>query len=277
MFRTFWPDVRGGYFFRHRRAFLDFMQKEGWKIFYLPDSPFSRPPFVLVGNWRARKDITALWHIKAEGNDRRSLVSAAVQDCFSEGTEKVITKLLNEREAEEFAQWNFHIACKIALLERYLRTDILLPTEKGDLRIMPFKKKALDDVLRVDASAFDDFWRLDADTLEAIASSCVHNVFLLARNGGETLGYAIGGANDRIAYLQRLGVHARHQGQGVGECLVAGILRALKRLGATTVMVNTQEDNLSALNLYRSMGFHETADSRYIMHCLAGDRDRGIK
>jgi len=275
MLKAFWPEVRGGYFFRHRRAFLDLMRRQGWKIFYISDSPLSRPPFILVGNWRDHTNITALWHIRAESNDRRCLVEAAVESCLTEGVEKVITKLLSEHEAQEFEPWGFEVAFKVNLLERNLYANLPSRTGKDGLEIVPFRKRALQEVLEIDASAFDDFWRLDAFTLKAIASSNLYNIFLLARSGTEIIGYAIAGTDGYIAYLQRLGVQPSHQGKGVGEELVASILQDLRRLGATTVMVNTQEDNLPALSLYRSMGFRETAGQRFIMQRTAQDRDRG--
>jgi ribosomal protein S18 acetylase RimI-like enzyme len=275
MFKVFWPDVRGGYFFRQRRVYMDFLRNQGGKIFYLTDTHYSRPPFVLAGNWRDRHDITALWHIKAEGSYKKSLVLGVARECIQEGAEKVITKLLSEFEAAEFGQWGFDIACRIAMLERRMHSEPPSLKKRDDIRIVPFRKKELYNVLEVDAAAFDDFWKLDARTMDAIASSCMHNVFLMARSGGDILGYTIGGANGHLGYLQRLGVHARHQGKGVGEDLGLAILHSLHRMGATTVMVNTQDDNVSALRLYESLGFHRMPDTRYILQYTSRSEDRG--
>jgi ribosomal protein S18 acetylase RimI-like enzyme len=265
MFKAFWPEVKGGYFFRSRRMYLDFLHNQGGKVFYLLGTSTPKPPFILIGNWRDREDIAAIWHIKARGDEKERLVLGAARECLDEGAEMLVSRLLDEREAREFGRWGFGEACKIILLEKQLREEPAPPRQKNGIEIVHFKKKAMDTVLKVDAAAFDDFWKLDARTFEAIAQSCYHNVSLLARREGEILGYIIGGSNGRLAYLQRLGVDLRHQGQGVGEFLAASLLHDLNRHGATVVMVNTQAYNQAALNLYHSLGFSIIPGDRFIM------------
>ena len=274
MFKAFWPEVRGSYFFRNRRAYLEFMHTSGSRIYYLPHvTPY--PPFVLIGNWRSRSDITALWHIRAEGADRERLVTGAARICFDGGSERFVTKPVCEREAEQFEGWGFEPAYKVVMLEKQLQREAVPPAGAGGVDIIRYRKKALDEVLKVDATAFDDFWRLDARTLENVANSCLHNIFLLAMRDGQTLGYALGGANGRLGDLQRLGVHADHQGEGIGDALVRHLLHALHAIGASMVMVNTQDDNLAALGLYRKLGFREMQDPRLIMQCTAQNLQRG--
>ena len=265
MFKAFWPEVKGGYFFRNRRTYLDFLHNQGGKIFYLLGTSTPRQPFILIGNWRDREDIAAIWHIKARGYEKESLVLRAARECLGEGADMLVTRLLDEREAREFRGWGFGEACRITLLEKQLRDEPAPPRQNDGIEIVHYKKKAMDTVLKVDAAAFDDFWKLDARTFEAIANSCFHNVFLLARRDREVLGYIIGGSNGRLGYLQRLGVDLRHQGQGIGELLAATLLHDLRRHGATVVMVNTQAYNQAALNLYRSLGFRIIPGNRFIM------------
>lgn len=275
MFKAYWPDVRGSYFFRNRRMFLDFMQQNGGRIYYLSlDGTRPGPPFALVGNWRSRPDITALWHVKGEGGLKKRLVKTAASRSFDNGAESFVTKPLGEYEAEEYAEWGFEPAYRIVLLDRQLRHCPVSISAQTGVEIIRYKKRYLEDVLSLDATAFDDFWRLDARTLEAIADTCYHNAFLLARRGGEILGYAIGGANGRFGYLQRLGIHSGHQGSGVGELLARHMVSALHGLGATSLMVNTQEENTAALGLYRKLGFETTPDRRLIMRCVAQGLER---
>ncbi len=274
MFKAFWPDVGGSYFFRNRRLFLDFMHSNGGRIYYLTSASHPRPPFILVGNWRSRADITALWHVKGEENLRRSLVSVAASASFQAGSERFVTKPLGAFEGEEFERWGFKPAYRIVLLERILRPEPGHPGGEDGMEIIRFRKRYLDEVLSLDATAFDDFWRLDIRTVEAVAASCYRNTFLLARRGGETLGYAVGGANGRFGYLQRLGVHAGHQGEGVGGALARRIMSDLRGMGATSVMVNTQEDNEAALNLYHKLGFETMPDPRFIMQCTPRSLER---
>ena len=267
MFRDFWPDVRGSYFFRNRRLYLDFMRSNGGRIYYIPDGSRLTPPFVLVGNWRSREDITALWYVKGEGGLKRSLVIGAASRTFDAGGERLVTKPLKDREAEQFGGWGFEQAYKIVLLEREQWREMPTASEKEGVEIVRFKKKYLDAVLHLDATAFDDFWRLDARAITTIATSCFRNAFLVAREGNEILGYIAGGVNGHLGYLQRVGVHEKWQGEGIGEALVSRLLNELHNIGAKIVMVNTQQDNQAALRLYRKMGFAETPEPRFIMHC----------
>ncbi|MBN2028320.1 MAG: GNAT family N-acetyltransferase [Actinobacteria bacterium] len=268
MFKAFWPAVRGNYFFRNRRLFIDFMRQNEGRIYYVSGGSRTGPPFILVGNWRSRTDITALWHIKGDGIIKKRLVRVAAASSFEAGSDRFVTKPLGECEADEYERWGFEVLCRILLLEKRLRRESESSAGlEADVEIVRYRKRYLDDVLSLDASAFDDFWKLDAHTLEAVATSCYRNAFLAAKRDGEVVGYAVGGANGRFGYLQRLGIHAAHQGEGIGEALTRRIISTLQGMGAVSLMVNTQEDNDAALSLYRKMGFETMPDPRFIMQC----------
>jgi ribosomal protein S18 acetylase RimI-like enzyme len=267
MFKYFWPDVKGSYYFRNRRFFLDFMHSSGGRIYYVPNGLPSNPPFILVGNWRGRDDITALWHIKGEGTLKEKLVVEAALRKFEEGSERFVTKPLNESEVRVFEKLGFAPAYKIVLLEKRLWREPPFTAKEESLSIVRYKRKYLDDILSLDATAFDDFWRLDPATMEAVATSCYRNIFLVAKSGEDISGYAMGGANGRLGYLQRLGVHAARQREGIGETLTRSILEALRGMGAKVIMVNTQAENAGALNLYRKLCFQDMPDPRFIMYC----------
>jgi len=275
MFKAFWPAVKGSYFFRNRRLFIDFMHLSEGRIYYATGGSRTGPPFILVGNWRSRADITALWHVKGDGIIKKRLVRVATSRSFEAGSDRFVTKPLGEYEAEDYERWGFETLYRIVLLEKQLRRQPAYSAGlEADVEIVRYKKRYLDDVLSLDASAFDDFWRLDAHTMEAVATSCYRNTFLLAKRAGEVLGYAVGGANGRFGYLQRLGIHAGHQGEGVGEALTGRIISTLRSMGAVSLMVNTQEDNVAALSLYRKLGFETMPDPRFIMQCTPRGLER---
>lgn len=265
-YKEFWPEVRNGYYFRSRRQFLDFMRLNQGRIFVIPEPHLPYRPFVMVGNWRSRSDITALWHLHARvSEERETLVMGASGICLEEGKKKVVTRPLDPFEAQEFGAWGFTTAFRIVMLEKRMGQSPPLPAEPEGVRVYRFRKGDLARVLALDAEVFDDFWKMDLLTLKAVASSCMRNVFLLAKRGEETLGYAIGGVNEWVGYLQRLGVRPDCRQRGIGETLASHLLRQLYALGALTVSVNTQEENLPARNLYRKLGFQEMPDSRVIM------------
>jgi len=272
--KAFWPHLKDSHLFHNRRDFLAFMRTHNGRIFFLAESAAASQPFVLVGNWRSRSDISALWYVRALGGERKRLVLRASEACLEEGAERFVTRPLAEGEAEEFRSWGFLPLVRVVILEREFRGKPGPLPEVEGVRLHRFRARDLDEVLEVDASAFDDFWSLDRRTLRAVSNSCSRNVFLLAKRRGKTLGYAVGGVNGRLAYLQRLGVHLSQQGKGLGEVLASGMLRAFHALGANLVSVNTQEDNLPALSLYHKLGFKESGDSRHIMY---RDRTRSAR
>ncbi len=69
------------------------------------------------------------------------------------------------------------------------------------------------------------------------------------------VGYAISGRAGPEGYLQRLAVHPNVQGNGIGSALVFDALNWMRRSRATRAVVNTHDDNLDALRLYRRIGF----------------------
>jgi ribosomal-protein-alanine N-acetyltransferase len=240
------------------------MRENHGRIYCLPRRDVPLPPFVLVGDWRSHSDTRALWQVKAEPRDREALIRGASKACLAEGAERLVTRPLSDLEAREYASWGFQPYCRVVLLEKALRGEPL-PRETEGIRISHFRGRDLEEVLKTDAAAFEDFWRLDRQTLVRISGSCLRNVFLVARHGSRIYGYVIGGANGRLGYLQRLGVHPEFQGRGLGESLAGRLLHVLQIMGAALVSVNTQEDNLPALSLYHKLGFRETGEKRFIL------------
>ncbi len=73
------------------------------------------------------------------------------------------------------------------------------------------------------------------------------------------MAYAVSGQAGRQGFVQRLAVAPAHQHHGMGAALVSDGLRWMRRHGASTTLVNTQEGNEAALSLYQRLGFRERA------------------
>ncbi len=113
------------------------------------------------------------------------------------------------------------------------------------------------EALRIDAAAFDEFWRFDARALAEARAATPASVLHVVRSAeGGLAGFAVTGAGQTIAYLQRLAVDPQWQGGGIGRSLVRTAARWAMRCGASTIMLNTQSDNRGAIGLYESEGFH---------------------
>lgn len=267
--RLFWPYLRHVLPFRRMRQLRRFLARDGGELLYLQHPAETRvnedlpPPFILLGRWRSDESITFIHHLHAGPGERRALIDLASREKLSSGSELVVTKPISTFEARDFLSCGFSELEGIVLLERKLNG---LPSSNAptNLTIKRFKKKMLGDVLRLDGETFEPFWRLDPRTMLNIAEQCHRNLFLVAFVGETMAGYAIGGVNGPECYLQRLCVHPAYQGLRIGRELALRTMRWGKARGAEEVLVNTQEVNVKALNLYRSLGF-EGLDRRVIM------------
>jgi len=125
-------------------------------------------------------------------------------------------------------------------------------------RIRKMELADLSQVEVVDRAAFDLVWQNSRDNLEiAFRQAAVATV---AEEAGEVIGYQISTAAPMGGHLARLAVKPQNQSRGVGQALVADLLAQFERRGAQVVTVNTQEDNLSSLALYRKAGFNRTGE-----------------
>ena len=117
----------------------------------------------------------------------------------------------------------------------------------------------LAQVQRVDASAFTPLWQNSLPSLEqAFQQSAIASV---AEDERGLIGYQISTASHIGAHLARLAVHPACQRRGIGQALVADLLRQCVYRGILRVTVNTQSDNLASLRLYEKLGFRLTGES----------------
>jgi ribosomal protein S18 acetylase RimI-like enzyme len=113
-----------------------------------------------------------------------------------------------------------------------------------------------DEIVAVDSAAFDDFWRFDDLALREATRATPHAHTRVATVGEDIAGYGLFGHSANTGYVQRLAVAPDRQRSGIGRALLGDGLRWLQNRGATRVLVNTQEHNDRALNLYLGAGFN---------------------
>jgi ribosomal protein S18 acetylase RimI-like enzyme len=117
------------------------------------------------------------------------------------------------------------------------------------------RKSERDDILAVDAAGFDEFWRFDNVGLDEAVHATPRSHLRVAAPNGRIVGYALFGRAAKDGYVQRLAVEPSAQGQGVGQALLVDGLQWLRARNATRALVNTQEGNARALDLYLRAGF----------------------
>ena len=60
-----------------------------------------------------------------------------------------------------------------------------------------------------------------------------------------------------LGTIQNLGVVPIFRGQGLGRALLGKALQGFKRCGANKASLEVTSDNITALGLYQSVGFHK--------------------
>jgi ribosomal protein S18 acetylase RimI-like enzyme len=153
----------------------------------------------------------------------------------------------------------FEARMNIVMLELKLEGTIFPRADIGNLRIRPMRDSDMDEVARIDVEAFGAFWHNSADTLQRARSQSV--CATVAEDGNGLIGYQLSTGNPFGAHLARLGVRVEAQGRGVASALVWDLIQNSGLLGSGRLSVNTQEDNIASLNLYRKFGFVRTGES----------------
>jgi ribosomal-protein-alanine N-acetyltransferase len=181
-------------------------------------------------------------------------VGLLVERLASNGFNRVVTAALRNHEVPAFAAAGFTERERLVVLSHDLRQ---VPPSPPIVSRRAHRSER-DEVLRIDGAAFDPAWALDAAGLTEAIGATPHSRFRVVESRMDRrilAGYAICGRSGRIGYLQRLAVDPAAQGDGVGRAMVIDALAWVRRRNGRLVMVNTQQSNSRALELYRGLGF----------------------
>jgi len=170
------------------------------------------------------------------------------------GYTAVVTSALTAADSLAFVDTGFGVRERLHLLEHGLH-DLEGP-RAGTPGLRRAWKTDRARVLGLDGLAFDDFWRLDPDSLRD-ALHATPSVRFRVGDGpdGAIAAYSITGRAGRRGYLQRVAVHPDARRAGWGTALVMDALVWLRRHDTRRALVNTQWENQGALALYESCGF----------------------
>lgn len=192
-----------------------------------------------------------------------------IEDCFDTlrglGLSAVLSPPLPTSARTPWEEAGFELCADLSLMRLRLEripppSHIVLDGGPGDIR----------EALRIDAAAFDEFWRFDRNALEEAMAATPRSILHVVRNPENGLaGFAITGTGTTIAYLQRLAVDPRWQGQGIGRSLVRTSARWAKRAGASSIMLNTQSENVGAVRLYEAEGFEQLEEPLVVLRRAA--------
>lgn len=233
------------------------------------DTVTARGVRMRVRPWRGRADTAELSVVPAGAMVPPNLVALAVGRARDRGYDEVVTPALPRGEWRPFVDVGFTVREELHLLAH----DLLdLPDRRGvggEHQLRRVLRRDRDRVLAVDGSAFDPFWRLDADALEDAVRATPSTRFRMERSGR---GYALTGRAGDRGYIQRLAVDPRAEGAGLGSALLVDGLVWLRRWRAREALVNTQTGNTRAIALYERLGFRRRAEGLAVLELPIGSR-----
>ena len=115
-----------------------------------------------------------------------------------------------------------------------------------------------DEVLRLDRECFPST-PMPPDLLRRLVE---RQRLMLAIAGGEVAGSALHALEPDRGYLTVLAVGERWRGRAIGAALTLRVAKALFAEGAPRLDLKTDEDNATAIRLYRSLGFRQQGAGR---------------
>jgi ribosomal protein S18 acetylase RimI-like enzyme len=224
-----------------------------------------------VGPWRG--DATIAQVVPPPGHlTNRVTIDRCLHELGGRGYRKALTSALTYAEQQPFLDAGFVVHERLHLLRHDLHgVPSRPPRPEQPLQLRRGRRADRPSVLSVDGAAFQPFWRFDARGLDDARAATPNSRFRVAADG-DVVGYAVTGRAGAIGYLQRLAVLPDRQRRGIGRALTVDALVWVRRRGATSLLVNTQETNTAALELYEALGFQRQAYGLAVLeHPLAGD------
>lgn len=203
------------------------------------------------GPWQADGRVAYLAGFSA--HPTVAAIDAALERLRVEGYRSVVTSAMHPEEIPGFLAAGFTRRERLVVLQRAISRR----EEPPRLSVRRCGIGEIDQVLRVDHAAFSSPWQLDGAGIREALRATPRARIRVSDGPSGIAGYAICGKAGRTGYLQRLAVDPPSWGQGVARALIADALRWLSRNRARGVLVNTQESNQRAIELYRDLGFQD--------------------
>ena len=125
------------------------------------------------------------------------------------------------------------------------------------LQIRPMRLEDLEQVSAIDRAAFTLPWPERSFRFEITdnpAARC-----WVAESDGRIVGSLVLWMVVDEAHIATIATHPDHREQGIGRALLTHGLAAAAAQGATTAFLEVRAGNLAAQDLYRKLGFVETA------------------
>ena len=208
-----------------------------------------------TGPWRGERDVAHLVPVPDTPPLSPEFVRRCLDVLAERGYCRVVTAALAVGETNGFLAAGFEVTEELHLLAHDLDDLPPVPVVNGRIRrAWAFDRNT---VLEIDNLAFTPFWRLDGHGLDDAIAATPRSRFRVGVTATDKhpCSYAICGCAGRRGFVQRLAVHPDIQGRGFGRALLLDGLVWMQGRAVRRAVVNTQQDNQSALALYEAVGF----------------------
>lgn len=217
--------------------------------------------YALLAPWRHRPEIAHVRDLQAVRH-AAPLLRAAIEGADAHGAALVLVIEMDETRRPAFYE-------RVGL--RRLEDVITFELDRGEPppvpRALQFRRPApagddLRSLLALDHAAFPWLWWNSAEEFRAYAATPGVALYLGERDG-EPLCYLGLTMFAGWGHLDRIAVHPRAQGRGLGGEALRFAIDTLRRAGARRIGLSTQRDNPRSQRLYARFGFRRSPGYDY--------------
>lgn len=157
------------------------------------------------------------------------------------------------------------------ILKMVLSLDqVNLPYDKA--LIKKFKIEDIKARVDIQNQIFDNKYRMPINTtdilIEVSKKSYIPELSFFYLYGGKYIGYGQVTTNNSQYFLVNFGLIPEYRGKGLSKTFLLTILAKAKEYGIETLLLEVNEDNESAVNLYHSVGFiDDESTCTWIYYC----------
>ena len=175
----------------------------------------------------------------------------------AEGSRQIIAYGVGDWLYQPLRQSGYTLVERVTFLRlENLHRRAFAPSSVQDLALKMAQPGDLAALATLDATAFDSIWHFDEKGLLTLLLS---SVMVTAWWQRRLAGYvALVLQDDGEAFLARIAVDTRLQGNGIGRALLTHAAQHAQDAGAVRITLNTQTDNDASQALYRGFGFRPT-------------------
>ena len=121
-----------------------------------------------------------------------------------------------------------------------------------EIQINEMKLEDLDCIKNILLTDFDDFWNYDICKPELESKN---SKYIIAKMGNEIVGFAGIKVVLEQADIMNIVTKKNCRNKGIGSLLLKSLIDICKDLNVSSIMLEVDENNLSAIHLYKNFGF----------------------